>query len=88
MDMNTILLAACAVLLVLVVISLIMNMVNSSKINTLLDFSEDGDLVASLQHYYEKVDDLSFKKRARRAFRQNNNMRKQLQTVIFKNGYR
>lgn len=39
MDMNTILLAACAVLLVLVVISLIMNMVNSSKINTLLDFS-------------------------------------------------
>ena len=45
MDMNTILLAACAVLLVLVVISLIMNMVNSSKINTLLDFSEDGDLV-------------------------------------------
>ena len=59
MDMNTILLAACAVLLVLVVISLIMNMVNSSKINTLLDFSEDGDLVASLQHYYEKVDDLS-----------------------------
>ena len=38
MDMNTILLAACAVLLVLVVISLIMNMVNSSKINTLLDF--------------------------------------------------
>ena len=41
MDMNTILLAACAVLLVLVVISLIMNMVNSSKINTLLDFSED-----------------------------------------------
>ena len=59
MDMNTILLAACAVLLVLVVISLIMNMVNSSKINTLLDFSEDGDLVASLQHYYEKVDELS-----------------------------
>ena len=58
MDMNTILLAACAVLLVLVVISLIMNMVNSSKINTLLDFSEDGDLVASLQHYYEKVGDL------------------------------
>lgn len=59
MDLNTIFIAAGAVLLVLAVISIIMNMVNASKINTLLDFAEDGDLVASLQHYYEKVDDLS-----------------------------
>lgn len=59
MDLTTILIGICALLFVLVMVSIIMNMINSSKINTLTEFAEEGDLVASLQHYYERVDELS-----------------------------
>lgn len=59
--MNTTLLfmAALAMLLVLVIICLILIMINSSRINTILDYSDDGDLVSVLKEYYGKVDDLA-----------------------------
>jgi hypothetical protein len=57
---NTMLLfVAMAIMVILVVICFILSMVNTSKINTLLDYSEDGDIITALQDYYDKVDDLS-----------------------------
>ena len=58
---NFTLLIALAIIIILMVICFVMNLVNSSKINTLLDYSEDddGDLITALKEYYDKVDDLS-----------------------------
>lgn len=58
-DMTVII--ALAVILVLIVICFVLNFVNSSKINTLLDYTEDndGDLITALEKYYNKVDNLS-----------------------------
>ena len=43
--MEQIYLIITAVLVVLVIISIIIGINNSSKINSILDYSEDGDLV-------------------------------------------
>lgn len=60
-NMNTTLLfmIALAIMLVLIIICLILIMINSSRINTLIDYSDDGDLVSVLKEYYEKVDNLA-----------------------------
>ena len=58
-DENTIIFIAIAILTILIVICFIVNAVNGSKINTLMDYSDDGDIITALREYYDKVDDLS-----------------------------
>ncbi len=55
---ETILIAVIAILAVFVIASLIIGVVNVSKINAIMDYSEDGDLVTNLERYYTKVRDL------------------------------
>ena len=55
---ETILISVVAVLAVFVIASLIIGVVNVSKINAILDYSEDGDLVTNLERYYQSVRDL------------------------------
>lgn len=59
MDSNLLLFVALAIMMVLIVICFIVNAVNSSKINTLMDYSDEGDIISALKDYYDKVDDLS-----------------------------
>lgn len=59
MDNNTLLFIAMAIMIILIVICFIMIAVNSSKISTIMDYSEDGDIIGALKDYYDKVDDLS-----------------------------
>lgn len=59
MDNNTLLFIALAIMMILIVICFIMIAVNSSKISTIMDYSEDGDIISALKDYYDKVDDLS-----------------------------
>lgn len=59
MDNNTLLFIALAIMMILIVICFIMNAVNSSKISTIMDYSNDGDIIGALKDYYDKVDDLS-----------------------------
>lgn len=59
MDNNTLLFIALAIMMILIVICFIMIAVNSSKISTIMDYSEDGDIIGALKDYYDKVDDLS-----------------------------
>ena len=47
------------VMLVMIIICFILIMINSSKINTLLDYSDEGDIIGALKDYYNKIDDLS-----------------------------
>ena len=56
---STLLLIAIGIIIVLILICFILIMINSSKINTLLDYSEDGDIIGALKEYYKKIDDLS-----------------------------
>ena len=58
-DENTIIFIAIVILTILIVICFIVNAVNGSKINTLMDYSDDGDIITALREYYDKVDDLS-----------------------------
>ncbi len=58
-DNNTILFIALAIMMILIIICFILNSVNSSKISTLMDYSDDGDIISALKDYYDKVDDLS-----------------------------
>ena len=58
-DNNILLLAAFGIIIALIVVCFVMNMINTSKINTLMDYSEDGDMITALKDYYDKVDDLS-----------------------------
>lgn len=58
-DNNILLLAAFGIIIALIVVCFVMNMINTSKINTLMDYSEDGDVITALKDYYDKVDDLS-----------------------------
>ncbi len=55
---ETILIAVISVLAVFVIASLIIGMLNVSKINAIMDYSEDGDLVTNLERYYNNVRDL------------------------------
>lgn len=55
---ETILIAVIAVLAVFVIASLIIGVLNVSKINAIMDYSEDGDLVTNLDKYYNNVREL------------------------------
>ena len=59
--MEQIYLIITAVLVVLVIISIIIGINNSSKINSILDYSEDGDLVENLDKYYNNIRELQKK---------------------------
>lgn len=52
---DTILIGVISVLAVFVIASLIIGVLNVSKINSILDYSEDGDLVTNLEKYYNNV---------------------------------
>lgn len=56
---NNLLFIALAIMMVLIIICFILNAVNSSKISTLMDYSDEGDIISALKDYYDKVDDLS-----------------------------
>ena len=56
---NTLLLISLGIIIILILICFILNMINASKINTLMEFSEDGDIVKALRYYYKKVDNLT-----------------------------
>lgn len=60
---NNILIAIIGLLAILVIVALIIGIVNISKINSLLDYSEDGNLVDNLEKYYNSVRDLQKKLR-------------------------
>lgn len=59
MNYTLLLIGAAAVVIILIVISLILGISNSSKINSIMDYSEDGDILTAIKEYYEKVEDLS-----------------------------
>lgn len=59
MDNNTLIFIALAIMMILIIICFVLNIINSSKVNTLMDYSEDGDIISALKDYYDKVDDLS-----------------------------
>ena len=59
LDNNNLLFIALAIMMILIIICFILNAVNSSKINTIMDYSDDGDIIGALKDYYDKVDDLS-----------------------------
>ena len=48
-----------AAIVVLIIVCFIMCLINMSKVNTLMDYSDDGDIITALKDYYDKVDDLS-----------------------------
>ena len=56
---NNFVLLALAIILILVVICFILNAVNASKISTIMNYSDDGDLTGALKDYYKKIEDLS-----------------------------
>lgn len=56
--MNFYFLIAAAVLLVLVIISLVTSMSNSSKLNEILSYSEDCDLAKAMKGYCERVEEI------------------------------
>lgn len=60
--MNTqIMLLIIAVIGVLVLISIIIGITNASKINSILEYSEEGDLVTNLEKYYNNIRELQKK---------------------------
>lgn len=58
-DTTFILIIAIAVLTVLFIVSIILGISNNAKINSLLDYSDEGDIVTALKDYYDKVEDLA-----------------------------
>lgn len=58
-DPEMILFGAVALLMILFIVNLILSISNSSKINTLMDYSDDGDIIGALKDYYDKVEDLA-----------------------------
>lgn len=48
-----------AIIFIMVVIALVLAIVNSSKISAFMDYGEDGDLMAGIQDYYDKVEELA-----------------------------
>lgn len=59
LEPEMILFGAVALLMVLFIVNLILSISNSSKINTLMDYSDDGDIIGALKDYYDKVEDLA-----------------------------
>ena len=56
---NNFILIALGIVIILVAICFILNAVNSSKISTLMQYSDEGDIISALRDYYDKVEDLS-----------------------------
>lgn len=56
---STLMLIMMGIVIVLIVICFTMTMINSSKINTLMEFSENGDIIDALKTYYQKVSEVS-----------------------------
>ncbi len=56
-----VLMSIVAVLAVFVVASIVIGIINISKINSILDYAEDGDLVHNLEKYYNSVNELQKK---------------------------
>lgn len=59
MDNNIFIIGALLVIMVLIIVCFVLNIVNSSKINALYDYAEDGDLTGELRSYYDKLDALA-----------------------------
>ena len=59
MNSSILILAVLVILTVLVIICFILTIINASKINSLLYYSEDGDITSALKEYYEKVNNTS-----------------------------
>ena len=55
---NLYILAAMGVMLVLVIVALCISISNSSKLNSLINYSDDGDLVDDVEKYFQKVREL------------------------------
>lgn len=53
-----ILMAVIAVLIVFVIASIIIGIINISKINSILDYSEDGNLIDNLEKYYNDINEM------------------------------
>ena len=47
------------VMFILVIICLILALINSSKISTFMDYTDEGDLMSAVKEYYDKVDELA-----------------------------
>lgn len=58
---ESIIIMMIAVLTIFVIVSIIIGIINISKINAILDYSEEGDLVHNLEKYYNNVRDLQKK---------------------------
>lgn len=56
-----ILMAVIAVLIVFVIASIIIGIINISKINSILDYSDDGNLIDTLEKYYNSISDMQKK---------------------------
>lgn len=56
-----ILMAVLSVLIVFVIASIIIGIINISKINSILDYSDDGNLIDNLEKYYNSVNELQKK---------------------------
>lgn len=55
---DRILMSVVAVLAVFVIASIVIGIINISKINSILDYSEDGNLTENLEKYYNRVTEL------------------------------
>jgi len=55
---NLYILGAMGVMLVLVIVALCISISNSSKLNSLINYSDDGDLVDDVEKYFKKVREL------------------------------
>ena len=44
---------------IITIICLILAIINSSKISTYMDYTDDGDLMGAIKEYYDKVDELA-----------------------------
>lgn len=58
-DETIIFFGIAALLVILFIVNLILGISNNSKINTIMDYSDDGDIVTALKDYYDKVEDLA-----------------------------
>ena len=57
--MNFYFVIVVVILIILVIACMIMNSINSSKINNMLSYAEDGDLGGVMEKYFNKVSELA-----------------------------
>lgn len=58
---DRILMSVVAVLAVFVIAAVILGIISLSKINSILDYSDDGNLINNMEKYYNKVSELQKK---------------------------